>query len=83
MILIAALVCLLALAPQLRHGGAAQGPTAALGAAEAGAPYDILIKNGHILDGAGNPWSAGDVGVRGDRIVAMGKLEGSKRQARD
>jgi len=38
------------------------------------APYDILIKNGHILDGAGNPWFAGDIAVRGDRIVAIGKL---------
>ncbi|HEV2352465.1 MAG TPA: amidohydrolase family protein [Terriglobia bacterium] len=37
-------------------------------------PCDVLIKNGHILDGTGNPWFAGDVAVRGDRIVAMGKL---------
>jgi hypothetical protein len=43
-------------------------------ASQAGAPYDVLIKNGHILDGAGNPWFAGDVAVRGDRIVAIGKL---------
>ncbi|HKE06818.1 MAG TPA: D-aminoacylase [Candidatus Acidoferrum sp.] len=38
------------------------------------ATYDLLIKNGHIIDGTGNPWYAGDVGVRGDRIVAIGHL---------
>ena len=36
--------------------------------------YDVVIKNGHVLDGTGNPWYAADVGVRGDRIVAIGNL---------
>jgi dihydroorotase/N-acyl-D-amino-acid deacylase len=36
--------------------------------------FDIIIKNGHIIDGSGNPWYATDVAVRGDRIVAIGKL---------
>src|SRR5215831_13002805 len=36
--------------------------------------FDILIRNGKILDGTGNPWYSGDVGIRGDRIVAIGKL---------
>src|SRR2546422_6920003 len=31
-------------------------------------PIYIVIKNGHIIDGTGNPWFAGDVGIRGDRI---------------
>ncbi len=33
--------------------------------------YDILIRNGRIIDGSGNPWYRGDVGVRGDTIVRI------------
>lgn len=39
-----------------------------------GATYDLLIRNGHIIDGTGNPWFAGDVAVSGDRIAAVGDL---------
>lgn len=37
--------------------------------------FDILIKNGHILDGTGSPWYAADIGIRGDKVVAIGKLD--------
>jgi N-acyl-D-amino-acid deacylase len=37
--------------------------------------YDVIIRGGHILDGTGNPWYAADVAIRGDRIVAIGKLD--------
>jgi N-acyl-D-amino-acid deacylase len=40
-------------------------------------PYDVLIRHGHILDGTGNPWYAGDIAIRDDRIAAIGKLEGA------
>lgn len=36
--------------------------------------YDLIIRNGHIIDGAGNPWYAADIGIRGDRIIAIGNL---------
>src|SRR5262245_16998038 len=35
--------------------------------------YDLLIRRGRIVDGSGNPWFVGDVAVRGDRIVAVGR----------
>ena len=39
------------------------------------APFDILLKNGRIIDGSGNPWYAADVGIRGDRISVIGRLQ--------
>lgn len=37
-------------------------------------PYDLLIRNGRVLDGTGNPWIYADVAIRGDRIAAVGRL---------
>ncbi|GAB2496370.1 N-acyl-D-amino-acid deacylase family protein [Algoriphagus taiwanensis] len=37
--------------------------------------FDILIKNGQILDGSGSPSFIGDVGINADTIAAIGKLE--------
>jgi len=41
------------------------------------AAYDLIIRNGHVVDGTGNPWFAADVAVRGDRVVAVGRLAGA------
>jgi dihydroorotase/N-acyl-D-amino-acid deacylase len=41
------------------------------GAAASGAPYDLVITNGRVIDGSGNAWFWGDVGVRGDRIARI------------
>ncbi len=40
-------------------------------------PYDVLILNGHVIDGTGSPWYAADVGVRNGRIAAIGRLAGA------
>ena len=39
--------------------------------------FDLLITGGQVYDGTGNPWFHADIGVRGDRIVAIGKLAGA------
>lgn len=38
--------------------------------------YDVLILNGKIVDGTGNAWFYGDVGIMGDKIVDVGHLAG-------
>jgi N-acyl-D-amino-acid deacylase len=45
-----------------------------------GGSYDIIIENGRIVDGTGNPWMYGDIGIRGDRIAAV-TLPGALRNA--
>ncbi len=39
-----------------------------------GAQFDLVIRNGHIIDGTGSPWYSGDVGIRDGRIAAIGNL---------
>lgn len=38
------------------------------------APYDVVIRNGHIIDGTGSPWYTGDIGIRDGRIADIGDL---------
>ena len=38
------------------------------------APFDILIRNGRVVDGTGNPWRLADIGIRGGRIAELGRL---------
>lgn len=40
-------------------------------------PFDVVILHGHIIDGAGSPWYAGDVGIRDGKIAAIGALSGA------
>jgi N-acyl-D-aspartate/D-glutamate deacylase len=37
-------------------------------------PFDIIIGGAHIIDGSGNPWYLGDVGIRGGLIIEIGNL---------
>src|SRR5882757_4526707 len=46
----------------------------------AGGEYDLVIANGHIIDGTGSPWYAGDVGIDAGRIAAIGNLSRASRK---
>jgi len=37
--------------------------------------FDLIIRGGRIIDGSGNPWYYGDIGIHGERITAIGKLD--------
>ena len=63
--LVAPALSLLLTVPQL----VAQAPT-----------YDLVIRNGRIVDGTGSPWYSGDLAIRDGRIAAIGRLEGAKAQ---
>jgi N-acyl-D-aspartate/D-glutamate deacylase len=45
--------------------------------------YDVLITNGRIVDGTGEPAYAGDVAIKGGRIAAVGRVDGEARQILD
>jgi N-acyl-D-amino-acid deacylase len=40
-------------------------------------PFDIVIRNAHIIDGTGSPWYSGEVGIRDGRIAAIANLAGA------
>jgi N-acyl-D-amino-acid deacylase len=46
----------------------------------AGGEYDLVIANGHIIDGTGSPWYAGDVAINAGRIAAIGNLSHASRK---
>jgi N-acyl-D-amino-acid deacylase len=37
--------------------------------------YDVLIRNGHIVDGTGSPWYTADIAIRDGHIAAIGHLD--------
>jgi len=59
----------------LSVSGAAQEP-----AASSAPEYDIVIRGGRVLDGAGNPCIFGDVAIKDGRFAKIGKVEGHGRQ---
>ena len=74
---------------QILSGGLSASLLAALlatvGASTAlSATYDVLIENGRVYDGTGGPAILADVGIRDDRIAAIGNLpDGDARQVID
>jgi N-acyl-D-amino-acid deacylase len=43
-------------------------------------PFDVVIVNGHIIDGTGSPWYSGQIGIRDGRIAAIGNLASAPRK---
>src|SRR5208282_2954601 len=56
------LIAVIALSFATSHSLRAQSPT----------PFDLVITNGHIIDGTGSPWYSGDVGIRDGKVAAIG-----------
>ncbi|HEY2678170.1 MAG TPA: D-aminoacylase [Steroidobacteraceae bacterium] len=44
--------------------------------AQAAPLYDIVIRNGRVLDGAGNPWVLADIAIKDGRFAKIGKIDG-------
>jgi dihydroorotase/N-acyl-D-amino-acid deacylase len=42
--------------------------------------FDLVITNGHIIDGTGSPWYSGDLGIRDGKIAAIGNLTAAPRK---
>src|SRR6266567_1708893 len=56
------------------------GVSSSLLAQERNLAFDIVITNGHIIDGTGSPWYSGDLGIRAGKITAIGNLSASARK---
>jgi len=54
-------------------------PRADVAPASNAAAYDVVIENGRVVDGGGNAWFYGDVGLRGDRIATITRRGGLSR----
>ncbi len=39
--------------------------------------FDVLIRNGHVMDGTGSPWYSADIGILNGKIAAVGRLHGA------
>ncbi len=74
----------------LGSGGCATTPVTVPSVAPVGSPvsvarassdssYDLVIRNGRVLDGAGNPWILADVGIRDGRFAKIGVVHGRGR----
>jgi N-acyl-D-amino-acid deacylase len=44
------------------------------------ATFDLVITNGHIIDGTGSPWYSGDVGIREGKVATIGNLSAAPRK---
>ncbi len=52
--------------------------TAVTSALSKASDYDLIIRNGRVVDGAGRPAFRADLAIKGDRIVRIGNLQGAR-----
>ena len=52
---------------------------ASAGLAAPAQQFDVVITNGHIIDGTGSPWYSGDIGIRSGEVAAIGDLSDAPR----
>lgn len=45
--------------------------------------FDLVIRNGNIVDGTGNPWFHADVAITGNKIVALGRIDRNGKRVID
>ena len=43
--------------------------------------FDLLVRNGHIIDGTGSPWYAGDIAIKDGRIARIGSISATRAKA--
>src|SRR5712671_3773289 len=48
--------------------------------AQSSRDFDLVITNGHIIDGTGSPWYSGDLGILDGKIAAIGNLAAASRK---
>jgi N-acyl-D-amino-acid deacylase len=63
--------------------GAAMVGVAAVAQAQSQPDYDLVIRNGRVLDGAGNPWISADIAVKDGKIAAIGKISAKGKREID
>src|SRR5512147_764478 len=58
---------------------AACGRHPSTGAPRPESQFDLVLENGHVIDGTGAAWFLGDVGISGDRIARIGAAGSLRR----
>jgi N-acyl-D-amino-acid deacylase len=77
--MVASAACATAPAAPPAPAPAASSATASPVRAAGDSTYDVVIRNGRVLDGAGSPWILADVAIRDGRFVKIGKVQGRGR----